>query len=350
MEWKDNLKISVVLPVYNCEKYLARAIQSVLNQNYDNWELIIVNDGSQDSSHQIAYEFAGKDNRIHLIDKKNEGVSVARNKGMETVTGDILMFLDADDWFENSAFETVIDNWDASIQMLLFDYYDVPENGKKQYRQHFKEKRIEFKGNGTYIIDELLLYFSGFYSTQTIVHSPWGRAFQSGYIKKKKIEFPEDVYTSEDQIFALRAGIGMQKVCYLSIPIYNYRINTASVTNRMYQKDGERLLSNMKNCNHYVKEIFSGKQDIWYETVYYKYVYEGMKVIFWWLANEADRDKKILGRNYCYEQAITVRQHICKQYSISDRTLLMLCEMKCFGIIDQIVGLRKKVKRWLNIR
>ena len=124
----SELKISVVVPVYNCEKYIERAIESVIKQTYDNWELIIVNDGSKDSSLQIAQKFAGKDARIKVIDRENRGVSVARNIGIDEASGDLLMFLDADDWFEEKAFETVTDNWDETAQMLLFDYWDVPQN------------------------------------------------------------------------------------------------------------------------------------------------------------------------------------------------------------------------------
>ena len=97
----SELKISVVVPVYNCEKYIERAIESVIKQTYDNWELIIVNDGSKDSSLQIAQKFAGKDARIKVIDRENRGVSVARNIGIDEASGDLLMFLDADDWWES---------------------------------------------------------------------------------------------------------------------------------------------------------------------------------------------------------------------------------------------------------
>ena len=88
----SELKISVVVPVYNCEKYIERAIESVIKQTYDNWELIIVNDGSKDSSLQIAQKFAGKDARIKVIDRENRGVSVARNIGIDEASGDLLMF------------------------------------------------------------------------------------------------------------------------------------------------------------------------------------------------------------------------------------------------------------------
>ena len=159
----QKLKISVVLPVYNGEKYIIRSVESVQAQSYYNWELIVVDDGSADSTPRIVQDFVKTDARIRLIRQKNQGVSAARNRGIKEASGELLMFLDADDWFEKTALETVIRNWDDSMQMLLFDYYDVPANGKRQYRKHFKENKITFGTDGGYSMDKLILTMSGFY-------------------------------------------------------------------------------------------------------------------------------------------------------------------------------------------
>ena len=90
----DKNLISVVIPVYNVEKYLSRCIGSILNQTYENWEAIFVNDGSRDNSLEILKEYQNKDKRIKIIDKKNEGSGVARNIGIEKSEGKYLAFLD----------------------------------------------------------------------------------------------------------------------------------------------------------------------------------------------------------------------------------------------------------------
>lgn len=351
---QGELKISVVLPVYNCEKYVTRSIYSVLKQTYSNWELIIVNDGSKDSSEKLILELVKMDTRIKFINQENRGVSVARNKGMEVATGDILMFLDADDWFEDSAFETVIDNWDASIQMLLFDYYDAFKNGKKKYRKHFEKDKIEFGKRKDFSIDDLELVFSGFYrrkkGTDKKLGAPWGIAFKADYIKQRGLKFPENLFSCEDQVFNLSAIIEMKKAIYFSKAIYNYYTNTESVTFVMYEKNGERFLSNIIKRNNYVKDIFLTQNNRLYETAYYKYVFEGIKMILWCISTEKDDNKKNLGRDYCHLQSITIRKHLCKEYSFSDRIILALCEKNYFGIIEKIVGNRKRVKKTLNIR
>lgn len=349
---ENRLKISVVLPVYNCEKYLARSIESVRKQTYDNWELIIVNDGSRDASERKAREFVKKDKRIKLINQENKGVSVARNLGIEEAAGDILMFLDADDWFEENAFEEVVANWDNSMQMLLFDYYDVAGNGKKQYRKHFRKDRIVFGKERS--MEELELTISGFYTEQsgtaTVIESPCGRAYRTDYIKEKRLEFPEGIFMCEDQVFNLKAVTAMKNVLYLSKAIYNYYINMESVSGSVYGKCGDKLITNMIQRNRYVGEIFFEKHSELFETAYYKYVFEGIKVILWWLAEEKEKDKKKLGREYCCSQAKNVKKHVCREYSFTDRVLLALCEKGCFVIIENAVSIWKKMKKMLYIR
>lgn len=349
-----NLKISVVLPVYNCEKYIARSIESVLGQTYDNWELIIVNDGSKDSSEKIVRKFTERDKRIKLINQKNQGVSVARNLGIDEAIGDILMFLDADDWFEEDAFEEVVINWDDSVQMLLFDYYDVPEKGRKQYRKLFKEDKIEFGENSEYTIADLEVTVSGFCVKQrgskVLIVAPWAKAFRIDYIKQRNLEFPVGIYIGEDQIFNLKVIIDMKRVLYLSKPIYDYYININSVSNVSYEKGGERLVPTIIQRNKCAKEILLRKKEPMYETAYYKYVFEGIKAILYWTSDEKEKDKKVLGRNYCYSQVKEVKKHMCRKYSFTDKILIRLCSRKCFGLVDVIVSMWKKGKKLMHIR
>ena len=93
-------KISIIMPIYNCEKYLKRSIESVLNQTYKNLELILINDGSTDNSLKVCREYERKDDRVQVIDKKNGGVSSSRNAGFKIATGEYVTFVDADDWIE----------------------------------------------------------------------------------------------------------------------------------------------------------------------------------------------------------------------------------------------------------
>ena len=99
-----NKKISIIIPVYNAEKYLKCCLDSILNQSYKNLEIIIINDGSTDNSLKVIEEYKKNDNRIILISQKNQGVSKSRNNGLELATGDYIMFIDPDDWIHVSSF------------------------------------------------------------------------------------------------------------------------------------------------------------------------------------------------------------------------------------------------------
>lgn len=100
-------KTSVIIPVYGVEKYIRQCLESVINQTYKNLEIIVVNDGTQDNSMKIVEEYL-VDKRIRVINKENEGVASARNKGMEEARGEYISFVDSDDWLELDVFEKLI--------------------------------------------------------------------------------------------------------------------------------------------------------------------------------------------------------------------------------------------------
>ena len=117
--------VSVIVPVYNVEPYLDKCINSVLNQTFQNYELILVDDGSTDNSGKICEEYSQKDRRIKVIHQKNAGLSVARNNGFELSKGNYICFLDSDDWYSENALEVMVDivkNYDVEIGMIkLFE-------------------------------------------------------------------------------------------------------------------------------------------------------------------------------------------------------------------------------------
>ena len=129
----NNPKISVIVPVYNAEKYLQRCIDSILNQTFPNFELLLIDDGSKDQSGEICDEYAKKDSRVKVFHKENGGVSSARNVGIDNAVGEYICFCDSDDWVEKtwllSFFERMCDN------DMLITSFNIYEN----------EKKVEFK-------------------------------------------------------------------------------------------------------------------------------------------------------------------------------------------------------------
>ena len=140
----QEVKVSIIIPVYNTEKFLERCLNSVLNQTLRDIEIIVVNDGSKDNSLEIIKRFIQIDDRIILIDKENEGLTKTRNRGLEIASGKYIYNLDSDDYLEeDTMFEELYNKCEKdNLDMVVFDYYNDFGN-KKEYI-----KNIEVSDNG----------------------------------------------------------------------------------------------------------------------------------------------------------------------------------------------------------
>lgn len=144
--------VSVIIPVYNAEKYLKRCLDSVLNQTYTDIEVIVVNDGSTDNSLKILQEYKNNDSRIKLIDQQNQGVSSARNTGLNNATGDYILYVDSDDWIEFDAIERLLATMtdDTDIVFCSSDNAETIDLVK-----HVKEIKYEYWDNDRQIFEFL---------------------------------------------------------------------------------------------------------------------------------------------------------------------------------------------------
>ena len=212
-------KISVIIPVYNGEKYIKRCIDSIINQTYDNVQIIIINDGSTDNTENILKDYSN----IVLINKENEGVSKARNTGLSLATGDYIYFCDADDYLEKDAFETLVKEY-AENDLLRFGHYVVNGDQKKEKTNEddiLASVDLNFDDN-----EQILEYLI---SNKTEGHL-WNYLFKLSVIKDKNILFDEDLFYQEDVIFLLEYVLKIKKIKVVSNPFYNYFVNENSVT------------------------------------------------------------------------------------------------------------------------
>ena len=132
------IKISIIIPVYNAEKYLKKCIDSVINQNVESKEIILVNDGSIDNSQEIIDEYVAKyPDMIKAIKQENAGQAVARNVGIENASGEFLAFLDSDDYLEENSYQLALNKAECDdLDIVCFDYYEII-NEKKEEKQHY---------------------------------------------------------------------------------------------------------------------------------------------------------------------------------------------------------------------
>ena len=141
------IKVSVIIPVYNVETYISKCISSVIEQSYKNIEIILIDDGSKDSSGKILDEYEKGDDRITVIHQKNKGVSAARNRGLELASGDYVVFVDGDDWVDSnyvSYFVELLQNHECEIGMNVNNYTAISNKSSDNTYKISSEKAMEW--------------------------------------------------------------------------------------------------------------------------------------------------------------------------------------------------------------
>lgn len=188
--------ISIIIPVYNVNSYLHRCIQSIVNQTYPNWELILVNDGSTDTSGDICDEYALTDERILVIHKYNEGVSSARNVGIDCAKGEYISFIDADDVLETNALQKFIEIYDSKTEVYICSYIRTYPDGAVVEFNRCKALNV-CVGNGQEIL--ALMYKNNSYEC-----SVWANIYSRQFIKEYQILFDNQLTRHEDEAWFLK--------------------------------------------------------------------------------------------------------------------------------------------------
>lgn len=207
--------ISVIVPVYNAERYLDECIEGIVGQGYADFELILVNDGSSDSSGEICRRHAGKDSRIIVIDKTNGGVSAARNTALDAAHGKWIIFSDADDYYLPGAFEKLISATTSApdIDMAVGSHLRL-ENGKTSYPA---TQKADMSRSAMGAMTHFAL---------------WGYIFRKDIIDRYSIRFDTSLALSEDRLFMTEFAIRARAIAMIAEPVYVYRIHPASACRR----------------------------------------------------------------------------------------------------------------------
>ncbi len=223
--------ISVVVPVYNVEKYLGKCLDSLLGQEYGNLEILCVNDGSPDNSLQILQEYAAKDSRIKVISQENQGLSGARNTGMRAAKGSFIYFIDSDDWISANYLRSLYD-------ALVSSGADVAINGQYAYvwdDGKVKIKKLRYKG----VFEENK---QNLRKTLGFVMA-WNKLYRRDFLEKSGIFYPLGV-TCEDCYFYYTVFTKVKKLAIVNDGMYYYRQNNASLMSQI--KSGSRLYDHIR--------------------------------------------------------------------------------------------------------
>lgn len=205
------MKISVIIPVYNAEKYLSQCLDSVCNQTYTDWEVIAVDDGSLDNSYEILQEYAAKDSRFIIETKKNEGPGLTRNRALDKATGDYIVFLDSDDYIDKNYFELLERKYNETKAEVIF--IDVlQEDVMGNILRH--EKMSNFKD----------LNRKDMIGCQMTGYMPWGgvrKAASRDLVEREYLRYSEDT-VGEEAIFSFELLRNANNVEFIEKPLYHY--------------------------------------------------------------------------------------------------------------------------------
>ena len=239
----EEIKVSVIIPVYNVEKYLDKCIESILNQTLKEIEVILINDGSKDRSNFICKKYEKRDKRIKYINKSNEGCSKARNIGIILAQGKYIAFVDPDDFIEKNMYEIMYNISEKSfLDILICGIKRLDEN-----YQVIKEK-----------IPEKYLNKMDYYNSKNdCFNSPCNKLYKREFILKNNIFFPINTHMGEDLVFNVKAFYFTNKIGIVKKCLYNYYKNILSVTNN-FNKQFEIYKSLEEIFNFFLK--FETKQ------------------------------------------------------------------------------------------
>ena len=228
MEFTEkNCKISVIIPVYNAEKYIRETLNSIIDQSYKNWEIILVENGSEDKSPDIIREYEKKYPGIRMIKGPGKGPGPARNRGLKLAKGDYIVFVDADDYIEKNMYKIMIAQMESDstldVGVCLWNFID--QNGKKVVNK----ENISFSAYGKQTGRDFLKHIYDDSYTNGIVVSPWNKIFKRECIVKHKMV---GRYAEDDYLMSKVFSNDDCRIVVIKEILYNYCENDDQMTKK----------------------------------------------------------------------------------------------------------------------
>ena len=250
-------EISIILPVYNCEKVIERTIKTILNQSFDFYELIIVNDGSTDNTREICLKYSEKNSKIKYIETENYGVSNARNIGVLNARGEYISFIDSDDEYCTQFLEKIMQSIDGE-KLIVYAYDRINENNGKT-----REMRVcKDINNLNEMKQQIEMLQSNFLFNQV-----WNKIYLKKIIEYNNIIFNVDLSIGEDYVFNLEYMKHIQSIEYVDEILYKYYTKETGLS---LQKRDNKLKIKLKNWEKN-KELYIEKK--WnLEYLYNQYI------------------------------------------------------------------------------
>lgn len=312
--------VSVIIPVYNVEKFLRECVDSVINQTYENLEIILVDDGSTDSSGKICDEYVDKDERVTVVHQKNGGLSQARNRGLEESTGEYIYFLDSDDYITENSFEILLGivEKDGS-DIVFFDAKSFADTNDFVVKQNYIRKNIYNTDTG-YNVFSAMAKNGEYHSAVPLLF------FKKSLLAESKITFIPDILY-EDMVFTYQIFCTASVVSQCSEALYfrRYRKNsiTSSVKNR---KNFLSFIAVYKNNVEFTKKL--NQENL---SAPYDYLSRCAFNVFNIYDNLNTRDKKT-----CQKELSDFKNSVLENNAFGSTALKLRCFGKAFWFIYKI--------------
>lgn len=242
------MKLSIVVPVYNIEEYIAHCIESILSQTYKDFEVILVDDGSVDDSGHICDEFAKIDKRVRVIHQQNKGLVAARKTGVQSAVGEYIGFVDGDDWVEADMYQLLLEKIDNGYEVAICDYY-------LDYSSHFVEyhnKAIVSSGEMKPQLINTTRYFEFFISPNV-----WNKVYKRENLISIQAKIDDQITIGEDAAITFPYFDCIRNVGIVDKCCYHYRQNNASMTHRY----NDNLLKRVELLFGHLATTLMQKQD-----------------------------------------------------------------------------------------
>ena len=333
--------VSIVVPVYNKGIYISKCMDSLINQTFKDIEIICVNDGSTDNSLAVLESYAQNDNRIKIINQKNQGVSAARNTGIKYIQGEYTLFVDPDDYIRHDAVEILFKTAKKrNCEVLLFGRYNFTENTCKLFDNisHLANK-----------IKDINIKFEDYYiDLFNISITVWDKLYKTSLIKENNILFPVELSCAEDVCFGFESYVNANSISLLNEHLYFYRENAynsltkASGPNLIYCYKAHLIMKNI---------LFSSKKIKNKEEIYKALLSYDQKGVLWFWRSQYNVERNISLYKYLqlfekeYKPFLKDKNFCRKRYNVLKKEMSDYKYFCLKKILEPIFELEKRTFR-----
>lgn len=345
-------KISVIVPVYQAEKYLAKALDSVISQDYENWELFLLVRKSSDQSEKIARDYEKKYDSIHMIERGENKAGEARNQGLEKAQGEYVLFLDSDDYLPDaSVMQRYVRMAEQTNADIVVANYARLWNGKML-------PAVSHASFSRYHRDSQEFQFRGFFSAGTLSYV-WGKLYRRSFLEKNQIRFAKYDY-AEDKFFNMQCYLCRAKYIFFSRIGYLYRKNETSISSRYRANSSECWIAMARDLKEWMSDheiqMESCEELVWYLIFFatffdakMEYEEHKKKLRFIW------KTLRLYGKDEFARECLCRLAADKKIWKLQDKKWVVMTKGFCIGMKLKLylllsIGIRSLIRRSIDER